>query len=484
MAEGAFPPRRLEDSLLPDVERAAAGGELALRAHRVHDDRRHLLAAVAGAHEAVLCQPRGDLRRSGDRPASRWLLRDAARLACLPTLRTDDLESHAAEPWIEHVSSFTVGLARTPTPATEQELRLAAVARGLPRHAVLTGDATLTRGLEALRARRSPAFTRFDGNLTAVAGDIGIPAPTSATRLQTWAACPHAYLLQYVLRVDPVEEPERRLDMTPLDKGSLVHEVLDAFVKDALRRGEPIEEWTAADAARLHLVADDVFARYEAEGRAGRALFWRRDKARIAADLERFLADDNARLARGVRPVATELEFDDLRVALPSGRVLTVRGSVDRIDRRADGSLIVLDYKTGKADDYRALSEENPHLNGTRLQLYLYALAVGDALPTDAPVWAGYCFNTTRGEFRQIGYTVTDAVAADVGGAIDTIVDGIANGVFPAHPAEQPAWRYVDCWYCTPDGLGATDRRRDWERKRSDPALAAYVALSEPGTLP
>ena len=81
MSEGRFPPRRLEDSLLPDAEREAAGGSLRLRAHRVHDDRRHLLAAVAGADEAVLCQPRGDLRRSTDRPASRWLLDDAARLA-------------------------------------------------------------------------------------------------------------------------------------------------------------------------------------------------------------------------------------------------------------------------------------------------------------------------------------------------------------------------------------------------------------------
>ncbi|MBO0714769.1 MAG: hypothetical protein J2P59_08430, partial [Acidimicrobiales bacterium] len=49
MAEGEFPPRRLEDSLLPDEERRAAGGELALRAERVSDDHRHLLAAMAAA---------------------------------------------------------------------------------------------------------------------------------------------------------------------------------------------------------------------------------------------------------------------------------------------------------------------------------------------------------------------------------------------------------------------------------------------------
>jgi len=56
-------------------------------AERVHDDRRHLLAAVTSAEMAVLCQPRGDLRRSRERPASRWLVADAARLSGVPGLR-------------------------------------------------------------------------------------------------------------------------------------------------------------------------------------------------------------------------------------------------------------------------------------------------------------------------------------------------------------------------------------------------------------
>ena len=91
MAEGAFPARRREDSLLPDDERRASGGELRLRAERLHDDHRYLLAAVAAADEATLCFPRGDLRRQGDRTASRWLLADAARLAGRQSLFTHEL---------------------------------------------------------------------------------------------------------------------------------------------------------------------------------------------------------------------------------------------------------------------------------------------------------------------------------------------------------------------------------------------------------
>ena len=175
MSEGRFPPRRLEDSLLPDAEREAAGGSLRLRAHRVHDDRRHLLAAVAGADEAVLCQPRGDLRRSTDRPASRWLLVDAARLAGVAVIRSGDLVHYAHEPWFDHIASFAGGLARTPMLATDQELRLAAIARSAPDHPVLLEDARVRAALEVVRARRSNTFTRFDGNLASVATEIGRP---------------------------------------------------------------------------------------------------------------------------------------------------------------------------------------------------------------------------------------------------------------------------------------------------------------------
>jgi hypothetical protein len=157
-----------------------------------------------------------------------------------------------------------------------------------------------------------------------------------------------------------------------------------------------------------------------------------------------------------------------------------VRGSVDRIDRAADGSLVVIDYKTGSDAKYAGLGEDDPHKGGTLLQPFFYAHAARATLGADADVWAGYWFNTARRRFRLVGYPLTDAVAHDVGRAVDSIVDGIAAGVFPARPAEKPAWTHVDCWFCTPDGLSGSERRREWERKRSAPELVPYAALCEP----
>jgi RecB family exonuclease len=342
------------------------------------------------------------------------------------------------------------------------------------------GDPLVRAAVEVVRERRSERFTRFDGNLAGVVGPEVLTRRFSATRLQTWAACPHAYLLQYVLRVEPVEEPERRLEIDPLATGSLVHEVLDRFVREAVESGHPLDGWGPADERRLLTIAEECFASYEAMGLTGRALLWRRDRERILTDLRRFLDEDGKRLAAGIRPLRTELSFDDLQVRLPDGTTITVAGAIDRVDRGADGSLVVLDYKTGSDRRYKDLSDAEPHLHGTKLQPYLYAKAAAEVLPSDGPVWAGYWFTSDKGKFACRGYDVTPDVAARVEDALAAITSGIAAGTFPARPNPQPAWGYVDCWYCRPDGLSAAERRREWEAKRHDPQVRAYAEFAEP----
>lgn len=474
LAEGTFPDRRLDDALLPDRERAVAGGQLALRAEHLHDDHRHLLAALA-AGPAVVCFPRGDLRHPSARLASRWLLDDISTLAKSSTrLVTADLEAHRSAAWLDVVPSFTAGIRRLTFPATGQEHRLAALLRGegpLSTRALTMTDPVLAAGAGLSEARRSGAFTRFDGNL---AGLDPLPAVSgdrahSATRLQAWATCPHAYLFEHVLGVEVVEEPERRLRIDALDKGALVHEVLHRFVEGGGR-----------DPEQLQAIGASVCDQFAARGRTGRRLFWRRDRARILADLERFFVDDAAwRDGSGAEPVAAERHFDTV-LRLPHGDALRVRGAIDRVDRLPDGSLVVFDYKTGRSDQFKDLGEDDPHQRGTRLQPMLYAAGARDELGGDS-VRFDYWFVTATGRFERIGYEVTDAVAAEVGVAIGTIVDGIRRGLFPLRPPEAPGWNRVDCWSCSPDGLSAAEARRGWERIRADPALADYVDLCEPG---
>ncbi|MGH9180830.1 MAG: PD-(D/E)XK nuclease family protein, partial [Acidimicrobiales bacterium] len=472
MAEGAFPARRREDSLLPDDERRAAGGELRLRRDLVHDDLRQLLAAVAAAREATLCFPRGDLRRQGDRAASRWLLVDAARLAGRPALFTADLANPATRSgdWFIHVPSHASGLVRGVLPATAQDLRLATMLRDPVK--VIANDPGLALGMELARARRSESFTRFDGNLAGLdLPDYAASGVVSATRLESWAVCPYAFLMRYLLKVEVADDPERTLEMNPLDKGSLVHEVLDRFVTEAVTSGRN-PPWTDQDNSHLAEIADEVCRKFHDRGATGRAMFWRRDRVRIRADLQRFAGMDDR------HPLYSERRFEDLAYPLPDGRSVKFRGTIDRIDRSPDGSAAVTDYKTGGTRGYQGLSAEDPHQGGRHLQLAVYAAAARE--PGGSDVEAEYWFVTTKGNFRRIGYRVTDAVRHEVGNALSTIVDGIRSGVFPARPTADPSYVHVDCWYCSPDGLNSAERRRDWERKRSHPSLKRYRALCEP----
>ncbi|MGH9066141.1 MAG: PD-(D/E)XK nuclease family protein, partial [Acidimicrobiales bacterium] len=396
LAEGCFPTPVGEDSLLPDHERRAAGGELALAAGRVQADHRHLLANLAGSREAVLCVPRGDLRRAAGLVASRWALEAGSGLAGR-RLWSEDLGGTDCD-WAEHIASFEAGLCRSEVPATDQEHRLRALlAAGAdplaPGSAARRGDPVLDAGAEVVACRASPRFTRFDGNLVGVGVASPVGAVVSATRLERWALCPFSYLVEVLLGAPPVENPEDHLQITALDRGRLVHEVLERFMTEVLARPRPDqpgpgEPWGPSDRERLAAIAWEVGAEFEARGLTGRPIFWRRDRAHIASELARVLdLDDAWRRERRTRPLAAEVAFGfpsshlpAVAVALADGRELAFRGRADRIDQGEAASLHILDYKTGRSNGFSALCEDDPDLGGTKLQLAVYG-AAARALP-------------------------------------------------------------------------------------------------------
>jgi hypothetical protein len=167
--------------------------------------------------------------------------------------------------------------------------------------------------------------------------------------------------------------------------------------------------------------------------------------------------------------------------ALSDGRTLRFRGAADRVDRAADGALVVVDYKTGSKKPYEKISEDDPDLGGTRLQLPVYAHAVRERFGDAAtPVEAAYWFVTTRQKFARVSLPLTAKVRDRIDEVLRTIVDNIGHGVFPCRvqPPTTSPFRPRD--YVDPDARGTRDRYREWQRKRDAPQLAAYVALAEP----
>ena len=496
MAEGTFPARRNDDALLPDRERLVAGGDLPARADRPGDDHRALLAVVAAAGRSLLLHPRGDLRRAADRSPSRWLTEEAGEA--------------------QEVPSFVAGLRRTGFPAHAQEYDTRCVldwhdarartVSGWKELAQLPGvrhRPELLRGIELRRARMSPRLTRFDGNLPAGdlrGADLARPAgggeTTSASRLEMWAGCPHAYFMRYVLRVEAIDDADDDHRISPLERGSLVHRILERWLDEAIAEGAvpaPGARWPESWRAHLLAVGEKECDRLAARGLVGRRLYWDHDRRQILADLVRFLDfDDEQRARYQSQPAAVELGFgmphsasDPVSVEIGNGRTMNVRGSIDRVDATPHGGLLVVDYKTGSSRDYEKLGPEDPTLGGHRLQLVLYDLAARRLLgiADTADGHGAYWFVSTKGQFSDIGYA-TNAARRRVLKAVNAIVDGVGDGLFPLHP-DEPVWRpWVPCGYCDPDGMGTRDQWRNFQRKRDDPALARYLDVVDPGREP
>jgi ATP-dependent helicase/nuclease subunit B len=416
LAEGTYPARVREDSLLPDTDRRLAGGALPLRRSRVDDDHRRLLAALASARDArVLLYPRGDLRRTTERMPSRFLLDTTTALAGR-RLYADDLEGMRAD-WFTPVPSFAAGLARVEFPATEQEHRLRSLLAhtraggGVAAHELRDLDPVLARGLDCVLSRASTQFTRFDGNIAGVAVPVpgGPDAPVSPTRLESWARCPFDYLMQHVLRVEVPELPEEVYELSPLERGS--------------RRAET-DATTLATELRFGLPGAD----------------------------------------HGAVPIA-----------LSDGRVVHLRGAADRVDRTTDGGFLVIDYKSGKP--YKSFGQD-PIDAGRRLQLPVYAHAARSAYDApDAPALAAYWFVTTKGEFKWMPLELDDTVASRFDQVVRNVLDGIASGAFPCVVDPPTSFSWPGRTYTDPDARGTRDRWREWSRKWRSPEVRGWMEL-------
>jgi len=479
LAEGSLPTRAPADPLLTDARRTMAGTGLPTRHDHAARQHHAFLAALTAADEKiVLVQPRGDLRKSGDRPMSRLLLAELEALAGHRP-EPDELDRFRA-PWFDHVASFTDALDRD-EPATAQEHDLAATVRdGRPAVDRLRAtDDLVDRGIEKHRARAGDAFTRFDGNLSGLEIDV-LDGELSASRLEKWVACPFAFFSEYVLGVRPLDEPDERTDLAPLVRGSIVHRALERLVVEGLETeslpgyGAP---WTVGHRVRAAELLADECGHAEARGEAAHPRFWPTIQARLAAELDDFLILDSAFRARfGSRPVAAERRFGDdeaLEVTLSDGRTLRFRGSVDRVDETADGSLVVVDAKTGKPDRYRAIPEDH-FPEGSFLQLPIYALAVAAGEGTAMHATYAFIGGVADGD-RHLGYDVADEVVGAFRRVLASVIRGIEGGAFPHHPPDSDRREAHRCPHCSPDGLDARRVRAARSRKADDSVLSLHA---------
>jgi RecB family exonuclease len=244
---------------------------------------------------------------------------------------------------------------------------------------------------------------------------FGVPLATprkpwfSPSRLKLFLECPRRYEYQVIQKLPTAPSPH-------MDLGANVH----AALRDWLRLVPGERSW------------DRLLEFYRAAWRANRPSFERRSREELKEFgergkrmLERFAEE----VAPDLAPVAIEKN-----VNADYGDVV-VGGRVDRVDALPDGSLKVVDYKTGKFPKFPArLREED-------LAAPVYARATS-ALFAGAPVVEVELHYLESGE--RLSFPVDEAWLAhkDLAVVSAARLVGEAERVkeFPARPSKLCAW--------------------------------------------
>lgn len=495
LAERMFPEKIAQDPILMDAARTSLSGELATNPTRADDERLALRLAVGAARtRAIVSYPRLDVEQARPRTPSFYAL-DLVRAA------EGELPSYAK---IAESASTSAG-ARIgwPAPALasraidEAEYDLAILERvlhlpadegtGAARY-LLAANPHLQRALR-VRAERWHAkrFYRSDGlvdpapEAKEALGAHQLAARSfSPTALQHFASCPYRFLLQAVHRLAPREEPVAIEELNPLERGSMMHETLyDTLV--ALRAAGllPVTE-AAMPRAReiLDACAAQVAERFHDDLHPAIDRVWDDTVSAIKADLAEWLRkmQDDAEapwvpshfeLSFGLKEPRAQQDPKSTKDDVPLDCGIRVRGSIDLVERRADGALRATDFKSGKV---RA-SKDTVIGGGKTLQPVLYALAIEKLLP-GAPRYESrlyYC--TSVGGYQSMPEAFhleeareeAKAVAAAVGASLE-------RGFLPAAPAEG------ECEWCDYRAVCGPYEQERTSKKPKEP-LAKLIEL-------
>ncbi len=428
--EGMFPRQLREDPLLLDEQRKSLGMRPA-----VEDSELLRTALACAADSAVFSFARLDLATGRERVPSFFAVE------VLKAARGSGADVGALLEEAKAAGESRIGWSAPSDPADSIDdvefdlasFRRAAVAKqagGFAWIAELNRHAA--RSIRARMLRWGRDWSAADG-LAATDVHIGLALQGhrlaerawSASLLQQFARCPYRFLLQGIHGLKPMEEPQALERMDALVRGRLYHRVLFHLFRDgeedALERLDEILPGLAAEAAADHAPMIPGF--------------WRTEVEKLRADLRGWLAG---------REPEWEMEYVELGFGLTdldehdeasSPEPVTIeggyrlRGSIDLIERHADGRLRVLDHKTGR------FPNQTPQYigNGEVLQPVLYGLAA-EAICGQAPALSMLSYATLRGGYRTAPIPLNREARERATRVLRVIDQWIDRGFLPAAP--------------------------------------------------
>ena len=219
---------------------------------------------------------------------------------------------------------------------------------------------------------------------------------TSVSKLEQYSACPYKFFLQYALKVSEND----KFDVSPLDTGSFMHDVLDKFFKELNnyhvdKDGKLIEGKINLQAINdessilsIYNITEEMIEKIvsdivEEKLQVGYKFAYTNKNQILVQRLKRVIVISLKYIIASLSQssfevLATEASFDNnpesrypaITVELDNGEKVQLVGKIDRIDiaQMPDGRYLrIIDYKSSEKN-----LDMNNVLNGLQLQLLTY----------------------------------------------------------------------------------------------------------------
>jgi DNA helicase-2/ATP-dependent DNA helicase PcrA len=241
-----------------------------------------------------------------------------------------------------------------------------------------------------------------------------LPAKFSFSQLAAFATCPLQYKFAFVLKIPAAS------DKSSLIFGRVLHNTLYNFLLPALRVRQ---EALPGLAAKAKIAAAELFGEqrllelYEE--------FWQDDGYRSKSDREKYKLKGTKALQQFFSDYSQnanrEILLLEKNFSFKIGSDI-IKGAIDRVDRLADGSLEIIDYKTGKDKEKLEFKDKR--------QLILYQLFLEEFLGAKVSCLSYYFLES--GE--KLSFTATAKDITNLRLEVAKEIAAIKKREFPAKP--------------------------------------------------
>ena len=296
-------------------------------------------------------------------------------------------------------------------------------------HLFLNKYVLFKEGIKAEKFRKEEGFNSYNGRINV---DIKNVDPrenrgvvVSASKLERIAYCPYLYFLVDILKIKPLEEMvyDPTVWLNPMERGLLLHQIYEQFYRALINnfKGEEVIPSYETHWPLLEKIIEDCLIEKRRHLAPPGELVYQAERSAIIENGQIFLKEEEGiynkyfnqpryfELAFGTRDCEHEIlgKVRSIELEFPDSRRVSIQGKIDRVDQMKDGSYRVIDYKTGRADDYK---RNKPFRQGQQIQHALYAISFEkilnrkEKIPLQVVSDAGYYFPTVAGKGNLVLY--------------------------------------------------------------------------------